>query len=47
MSYLLEVLQSVVARGDRLSDVQLGMLLADLQLGDETIVLRRETINAS
>jgi hypothetical protein len=32
MTYLLEMSQCLMARGDQLSDMQLGLLLADLQL---------------
>jgi len=32
MTNLLEMRQSLVARGDQLSDMQLGLLLANLQL---------------
>jgi hypothetical protein len=40
MTSLLEMSQSVMARGDRLSDTQLGLLLADLQLDAEMLTHR-------
>ena len=38
MTILLEMSQPIIARGDELSDAQLGLLLADLQLDGRVII---------
>ena len=44
MTNLLEMSQSLVARGDQLSDLQLGLLLANLQL-DARITAHRRVVS--
>jgi hypothetical protein len=46
MSNSLELSQSVVARGDRMTDLQLGLLLADLRL-DAKLLVRRDCVAVS